>query len=76
MRGTTEVWQTAWCRVPTQPGASYRRALRSVLSRRLPQRTLTCHQLMTLLCGRLDPLLTAHHIGLVILTGPLHHFFR
>jgi hypothetical protein len=38
-------------------------------------RALTYPQLTTLLCGRLDPLRTAHPIGLVILQGPCTTFF-
>ena len=38
-------------------------------------RAFTCHQLATLLCERLDPLLTSHRVGLVILLGPCTTFF-
>ena len=38
-------------------------------------RAFTCHQLVTLLCERLDPLLTSHRVGLVILLGPCTTFF-
>ncbi|MBI3330040.1 MAG: hypothetical protein HYZ81_25450, partial [Nitrospinae bacterium] len=38
-------------------------------------RAFTCHQLTTLLCERLDPLLASHPIGLVILLGPCTTFF-
>jgi hypothetical protein len=38
-------------------------------------RAFTCHQLATLLCERLDPLLAMHHVGLVIVLGPCTTFF-
>lgn len=38
-------------------------------------RAFTCHQLATLLCERLDPLLAMHRVGLVILLGPCTTFF-
>jgi hypothetical protein len=38
-------------------------------------RAFTCHQLATLLCERLDPLLAAHRVGLVILLEPCTTFF-
>jgi hypothetical protein len=38
-------------------------------------RAFTCHQVATLLCERLDPLLAAQHVGLVILLGPCTTFF-
>jgi hypothetical protein len=38
-------------------------------------RAFTCHQLTTLLCERLEALLSAQHIGLVILLGPCTTFF-
>jgi hypothetical protein len=38
-------------------------------------RAFTCHQFATLLCERLDPLLAAHGVGLVILLGPCTTFF-
>jgi hypothetical protein len=38
-------------------------------------RAFTCHQVATLLCERLDPLLAAQHVGLVILLGPCTMFF-
>jgi hypothetical protein len=38
-------------------------------------RAFTCWQLTTLLCERLQPLLAAHPIGLVILLEPLSSFF-
>lgn len=38
-------------------------------------RAFTCHQLATLLCERLDPLLATHHVGLVIILGPCTTFF-
>jgi hypothetical protein len=38
-------------------------------------RAFTCHQLATLLCERLDPLLATHHVGLVIVLGPCTTFF-
>jgi hypothetical protein len=38
-------------------------------------RAFTCHQVATLLCERLDPLLTSQHVGLVILLGPCTTFF-
>jgi hypothetical protein len=38
-------------------------------------RAFTCHQLATLLCERLDPLLISHRVGLVILLGPCTTFF-
>jgi hypothetical protein len=38
-------------------------------------RAFTCHQLATLLYERLDPLVAAHHVGLVILLGPCTTFF-
>ncbi len=38
-------------------------------------RAFTCHQLTTLLCERLDPLLAAHGIGFVVLLGPCTTFF-
>jgi hypothetical protein len=38
-------------------------------------RAFTCHQLATLLCERLDPLLATRHVGLVILLGPCTTFF-
>ena len=37
-------------------------------------RAFTCHQLTTLLCERLDPLLASQHIGLVVLLGPCTTF--
>jgi hypothetical protein len=38
-------------------------------------RAFTCHQLATLLCERLDPLLATRRVGLVILLGPCTTFF-
>jgi repressor LexA len=38
-------------------------------------RAFTCHQLATLLCERLDPLLATQQVGLVILLGPCTMFF-
>jgi hypothetical protein len=38
-------------------------------------RAFTCHQVATLLCERLDPLLASRHVGLVILLGPCTTFF-
>ena len=38
-------------------------------------RAFTCHQVATLLCERLDPLLAARQVGLVILLGPCTTFF-
>jgi hypothetical protein len=38
-------------------------------------RAFTCHQVATLLCERLDPLLAAQQVGFVILLGPCTTFF-
>jgi hypothetical protein len=38
-------------------------------------RAFTCHQVATLLCERLDPLLALQPVGLVILLGPCTTFF-
>jgi hypothetical protein len=38
-------------------------------------RAFTCHQVATLLCERLDPLLASQQVGLVILLGPCTTFF-
>jgi hypothetical protein len=38
-------------------------------------RAFTCHQLATLFCERLDPLLIARRIGLVVVLGPCSTFF-
>jgi hypothetical protein len=38
-------------------------------------RAFTCHQVATLLCERLDPLLASQSVGLVILLGPCTTFF-
>jgi hypothetical protein len=38
-------------------------------------RAFTCYQVATLLCERLDPLLAAQQVGLVILLGPCTTFF-
>jgi hypothetical protein len=38
-------------------------------------RAFTCHQVATLLCERLDPLLASQRVGLVILLGPCTTFF-
>jgi hypothetical protein len=38
-------------------------------------RAFTCYQVATLLCERLDPLLAAQPVGLVILLGPCTTFF-
>jgi hypothetical protein len=38
-------------------------------------RAFTCHQVATLLCERLDPLLASQAVGLVILLGPCTTFF-
>jgi hypothetical protein len=38
-------------------------------------RAFTCHQVATLLCERLDPLLASYDVGLVILLGPCTTFF-
>jgi hypothetical protein len=38
-------------------------------------RAFTCHQMATLLCERLDPLLASQQVGLVILLGPCTTFF-
>lgn len=38
-------------------------------------RAFTCHQVATLLCERLDPLLASQCVGLVILLGPCTTFF-
>jgi hypothetical protein len=38
-------------------------------------RAFTCHQVATLLCERLDPLLASQGVGLVILLGPCTTFF-
>jgi len=59
--------------------AAYAQACRMPPAQLLRQihiaRAFTCHQFTTLLCGRLDPLLASHHIGLVILLGPCTTFF-
>ena len=38
-------------------------------------RAFTCHQVATLLCERLDPLLASQPVGLVIVLGPCTTFF-
>ena len=38
-------------------------------------RAFTCHQVATLLCERLDPLLASQQVGLVVLLGPCTTFF-
>jgi hypothetical protein len=38
-------------------------------------RAFTCHQVATLLCDRLDPLLASQQVGFVILLGPCTTFF-
>ena len=38
-------------------------------------RAFTCHQMATLLCERLDPLVAAQQVGIVILLGPCTTFF-
>jgi hypothetical protein len=38
-------------------------------------RAFTCHQVATLLCERLDPLLSSQSLGLIILLGPCTTFF-
>jgi hypothetical protein len=38
-------------------------------------RAFTCHQVATLLCERLDPLLASQSVGCVILLGPCTTFF-
>jgi hypothetical protein len=38
-------------------------------------RAFTCHQVATLLCDRLDPLLALQQVGLVVLLGPCTTFF-
>jgi hypothetical protein len=38
-------------------------------------RAFTCHQVATLLCERLDPLVASQRVGLVILLGPCTTFF-
>jgi hypothetical protein len=38
-------------------------------------RAFTCWQFTTLLCERLEPLLAAHPIGLILLLDPLTHFY-
>jgi hypothetical protein len=38
-------------------------------------RAFTCHQVATLVCERLDPLLASQRVGLVILLGPCTTFF-
>jgi hypothetical protein len=38
-------------------------------------RAFTCHQVATLLCERLDPLLASQSVGLIILLGPCTTFF-
>jgi hypothetical protein len=59
--------------------AAYAQARRVPPERFLRQiyiaRAFTCHQVATLLCERLDPLLAAQHVGLVILLGPCTTFF-
>ncbi len=59
--------------------AAYAQARRVPPERFLRQiyiaRAFTCHQVATLLCERLDPLLTSQHVGLVILLGPCTTFF-
>jgi len=53
------------CRVPPE------RFLRHIYI----ARAFTCYQVATLLCDRLDPLLTTEQVGLVILLGPCTTFF-
>jgi hypothetical protein len=59
--------------------AAYARARRVPPERFLRQiyiaRAFTCHQVATLLCERLAPLLEAQRVGLVILLGPCTTFF-
>jgi hypothetical protein len=59
--------------------AAYAQARRVPPERFLRQihiaRAFTCHQVATLLCERLDPLLAAQQVGLVILLGPCTTFF-
>jgi hypothetical protein len=38
-------------------------------------RAFTCHQVATLLCARLDPLLASQAVGLIVLLGPCTTFF-
>jgi hypothetical protein len=38
-------------------------------------RAFTCHQVATLLCERLEPLLASQSVGLIILLGPCTTFF-
>jgi hypothetical protein len=38
-------------------------------------RAFTCHQVATLLCERLEPLIIAQSVGLIILLGPCTTFF-
>ncbi|MGH8065343.1 MAG: hypothetical protein ACRERE_08920 [Candidatus Entotheonellia bacterium] len=59
--------------------AAYAQARRVPPERFLRQihiaRAFTCHQVATLLCERLDPLLVSQGVGLVILLGPCTTFF-
>lgn len=59
--------------------AAYAQARRIPPERFLRQihiaRAFTCHQVATLLCERLDPLLASQRVGLVILLGPCTTFF-
>jgi hypothetical protein len=59
--------------------AAYAQARRIPPERFLRQihiaRAFTCHQVATLLCERLDPLLAMHDVGLAILLGPCTTFF-
>jgi len=59
--------------------AAYARARRVPPERFLRRihiaRAFTCHQVATLLCERLDPLLDTQQVGLVILLGPCSTFF-
>jgi hypothetical protein len=59
--------------------AAYAQARRIPPERFLRQihiaRAFTCHQLATLLCERLDPLLAIQPVGLVVLLGPCTTFF-
>jgi hypothetical protein len=59
--------------------AAYAQARRVPPERFLKQiyiaRAFTCHQVATLLCERLDPLVASQRVGLVILLGPCTTFF-
>jgi hypothetical protein len=59
--------------------AAYAQARRIPPERLLRQihiaRAFTCHQVATVLCERLDPLLASQRVGFVILLGPCTTFF-